>query len=99
MVYDTEWIELSEEELLNNQFYKSKAIFNPISAADLDPKDPNLLNKMFEPYIFEHEGKFFRLNVSPNETSRKELDLLENLFQQRLQEKQARKSGICPIRE
>jgi dynein light intermediate chain len=24
---------------------------------------------------------------------------LENLFQERLQEKQARKSGICPIRE
>ncbi len=39
LIYDSEWIQLSEEELLNNQFYKSKAIFNPISPADLDPKN------------------------------------------------------------
>ncbi len=53
MVYDSEWIEASEEELsANTDFYKSNAIFNAISAQDLDPKDPDLLNKMFEPYIF-----------------------------------------------
>lgn len=53
LVYDSEWIQVSEEELAaNTDFYKSSAIFNPISAKDLDPKDPDLLNKMFEPYIF-----------------------------------------------
>lgn len=65
LVYDSEWIEVSEEELANNtEFYKSNAIFNPISAKDLDPRDPDLLNKMFEPYIFESENTFYRLNVS-----------------------------------
>ena len=53
LVYDAEWIEVSEEELASNtNFYKSNAIFNPISGKDLDSKDPELLNKMFEPYIF-----------------------------------------------
>lgn len=41
LVYDSEWIEVSEEELASNSdFYKSSAIFNPISAKDIDPKDP-----------------------------------------------------------
>lgn len=100
LVYDSEWIEVSEEELASNtNFYKSNAIFNPISAKDLDPKDPDLLNKMFEPYIFESDNTFYRLNVSRREPSRKELDDLETLFENRLREKQARKGGICPIRE
>ena len=48
LVYDSDWIEVSEEEL-NSQtpIYKSNSIFNPISAHELDPKDPELLNKMF----------------------------------------------------
>lgn len=65
LVYDSEWIEVSEEELASNtNFYKSSAIFNPVSGKDLDPKDPDLLNKMFEPYIFESDNTFYRLNVS-----------------------------------
>lgn len=53
LVYDSEWIEVSEEHLAENaDYYKKSSIFNPISAASLDPKDPELLNKMFEPYIF-----------------------------------------------
>lgn len=71
MIYDAEWIEVSEEELLKNaEVYKKASIFNPIKASNLDPKDPDLLNKMFEPYVFETEGKFYRLNVSRTETSR-----------------------------
>ena len=72
LVYDSEWIEVSEEELAaNSDFYKSSAIFNPISAKDIDPRDPEILNKMFEPYIFESENTFYRLNVSKREASRK----------------------------
>jgi dynein light intermediate chain, axonemal len=100
LVYDAEWVEVSEEELLRNgEVYKKTSIFNPIKASSLDPKDPDLLNKMFEPYVFETEGKFYRLNVSRAETSRTELEELEKSFQAKLVEKQARKSGICPIRE
>jgi dynein light intermediate chain len=99
-VYDAEWVEVSEEELLRNgEVYKKTSIFNPVKASSLDPKDPELLNKMFEPYVFETEGKFYRLNVSRQETSRSELEELERSFQAKLVEKQARKSGICPIRE
>ena len=48
LVYDSEWIEVSEEELAaNTDFYRSNAIFNSVSTKDLDPKDPDLLNKMF----------------------------------------------------
>jgi hypothetical protein len=71
LVFDSEWIEVSEEELLRNkEVYKKTSIFNPIKASDLDPKDSELLNKMFEPYVFETDGRFFRLNVSRRETSR-----------------------------
>jgi dynein light intermediate chain len=88
-----------EELTSNTDFYKSNAIFNPVSAKDLDPKDPELLNKMFEPYIFESGDQYYRLNVSKRQPSRKELDELEVLFEGKLKEKQARKSGICPTRE
>ena len=54
---------------------------------------------MFEPYVFETDGRFYRLNVSKLETSRTELEELEKAFEAHLVEKQARKSGICPIRE
>ncbi len=100
LLYATEWIEVNREELENNSlFYKSTAVFNPISADDLDPKDPDLLNKMFEPYIFEHEGAFYRLDVSNKGTNRSELEKLEVQFEQKLRDTQARKGGICPIRE
>ena len=99
LVYDSEWIEVSEEELASNtNFYKSNSVFSPISARDLDPRDPDLLHKMFEPYIFGAANTLYRLNVSRREPSRKELDDLEALFENRLREKQARKGGICPIR-
>lgn len=91
---------MSEEELLRNgEVYKKTSIFNPVPASSLDPRDADLLNKMFEPYVFETDGKFYRLNVSRAETSRAELEQLERQFEAKLTEKQARKSGICPIRE
>ena len=37
--------------------------------------------------------------MSKREASRKELDDLEDLFESKLKEKQARRGGICPIRE
>ena len=100
LLYDSEWIEVSEEALLEQkEVYKKNSIFNPIKASSLDPKDPELLNKMFEPYVFESDGKFYRLNVLRADTSRSELDKLEKEYGAKLQDKQARKSGICPIRE
>jgi hypothetical protein len=56
---------VSEAELTSNtNYYKSNSIFNLISAKHLDPKDPELLNKMFEPYIFEEGEQIYRLNIS-----------------------------------
>lgn len=41
LVFDSEWIEVSEEQLLQNrEVYKKTSIFNPIKASSLDPKDP-----------------------------------------------------------
>jgi hypothetical protein len=59
--------------LESGEVYKKKSIFNPIKASSLDPRDPELLNKMFEPYVFENEGRYYRLNVSKSEASRAEL--------------------------
>jgi hypothetical protein len=74
LAFDSEWIEVTEEELLSNrEVYKKTSIFNPVKASSLDPKDPSILNKMFEPYVFETDGRFFRLNVSKKDTSRSEL--------------------------
>jgi hypothetical protein len=99
LIYDGDLIKMTEEEkeMLPNS-YQSSAIFNPISAKDLDPKDPELLNKMFEPIIIEADGDLYRSNVSKEEASRNELDELEKLFEAKLKEKQARQGGICPIR-
>ena len=77
LIYDGDLIKMTEEEkeMLPNS-YQSSAIFNPISAKDLDPKDPELLNKMFEPIIIEADGDLYRSNVSKEEASRNELDEL-----------------------
>ena len=73
-MYDSDWIEVEGEDLIKNkEVYKKTSIFNPIKASELDPKDPDILNKMFEPYVFETDGRYFRLNVSRRETSRQEL--------------------------
>ncbi len=41
LVFDSEWIEVSEEDLLSTkEVYKKTSIFNPIKASSLDPKDP-----------------------------------------------------------
>jgi hypothetical protein len=40
LVFDSEWIEVSQEDLLKNrEVYKKTSIFNPIKASSLDPKD------------------------------------------------------------
>ena len=41
LLYDSEWIEVSEEALLQQkEVYKKNSIFNPIKASSLDSKDP-----------------------------------------------------------
>eukprot|EP01016_Furgasonia_blochmanni_P006880 TRINITY_DN12760_c0_g1_i9.p5 TRINITY_DN12760_c0_g1~~TRINITY_DN12760_c0_g1_i9.p5 ORF type:complete len:143 (+),score=28.82 TRINITY_DN12760_c0_g1_i9:65-493(+) len=74
---------------------KKKSSLPPFEKQNID----EILNAMFPPKILEFNGKTYVQSVSTQDTSRKELLDLEEKLLKGLKERQARKSGICPIRE
>jgi dynein light intermediate chain len=63
------------------------------------PDMETILNSILPPREWDHEGKHFVQYVSHNNASREDVANLQKLLDERLLARQARESGICPIRE
>ena len=63
------------------------------------PDMKSLVNAILPPREWDHDGKHFVQYVSHNEASRDDVTNLQTTLDQRLLSRQARESGICPIRE
>eukprot|EP00825_Cyclidium_porcatum_P020360 TRINITY_DN2309_c0_g1_i2.p1 TRINITY_DN2309_c0_g1~~TRINITY_DN2309_c0_g1_i2.p1 ORF type:complete len:247 (+),score=47.07 TRINITY_DN2309_c0_g1_i2:306-1046(+) len=75
---------------------KKKSQLPPL---DSKPSIEDILNKIFLPKQYQLQNRWFQRNVSCEEASRTELTDLEDQLDHLLKERQARKSGICPVRE
>jgi len=63
------------------------------------PNTEDILNAILPPREWDQEGKHYIQYVSHNPASREDVANLQKLLDERLLARQARESGICPIRE
>ena len=63
------------------------------------PDYQSILKAILPPREWDHEGKHYIQYVSHNVASRDDVTALQNKLDERLLSRQARESGICPIRE
>lgn len=87
---------LSEWNRSNNLTGKKKANLPPIESK---PDLQSLLKTILPPREWDHDGKHYVQYVSHNKASREDVTKLQTNLDQRLRSRQARESGICPIRE
>ena len=87
---------LSEWNKSNNLTGKKKANLPPIESK---PDLHSLLKVILPPREWDHDGKHYVQYVSHNPASREDVTKLQTNLDQRLLSRQARESGICPIRE
>ena len=85
----------------NDPFRKSfgtgkKATLPPL---DNKPKQEDILNAILPPREWGEQGKHFIQYVSHQPASRIDVARLREMLDQKLMERQARESGICPVRE
>ncbi|EGR30286.1 hypothetical protein IMG5_135820 [Ichthyophthirius multifiliis] len=66
---------------------------------DQKPTIEDILNSIFPPRKWEQDGKYQRQTISCQEASRLDLQELEETVNYKLKVRQARKNGICPVRE
>ncbi|KAL4477344.1 hypothetical protein ABPG72_002338 [Tetrahymena utriculariae] len=58
-----------------------------------------ILNSIFPPKKWQKNNEYYKANVSADEVSRFDLQDLEETLNKKLRLRQARKNGICPVRE
>ncbi|KRX02805.1 hypothetical protein PPERSA_04008 [Pseudocohnilembus persalinus] len=75
---------------------RKKAQLPPIESK---PTTEDILNSILPPREWEHDGKHYIQYVSHSSASREDVANLQKLLDERLLARQARESGICPIRE
>lgn len=63
------------------------------------PKQEDILNAILPPKEWVEQGKHFIQYVSHQPASRIDVARLREMLDQKLMERQARESGICPVRE
>lgn len=63
------------------------------------PDSHTILKAILPPREWDHDGKHFVEYVSHNKASREDVSELQSNLDDRLTSRQARESGICPIRE
>ena len=86
-------IELNKIRSLAN---KKKANLPPIESK---PDVQSILKAILPPREWDHDGKHYVQFVSHKGASREDVTNLQNKLDNRLLSRQARESGICPIRE
>jgi len=75
---------------------KKKAALPPIESK---PDLPSLLKAILPPREWDEGDRHYIQYVSQNKAGREDVTILKNTLNQRLKSRQARESGICPIRE
>ena len=63
------------------------------------PSTEDVLNSILPPREWSENGKHFIQYVSHQSASRVDVARLREMLDQKLMERQARESGICPVRE
>ena len=66
---------------------------------DTKPSSEDILNAILPPREWVESGKHFIQYVSHQPASRVDVARLREMLDQKLMERQARESGICPVRE
>ena len=69
------------------------------SGSDISPDLDTLLNIIIPPREWLHEARTYIQYISPNPACREYVINLQKLMDERLLVRQAKESGICPIRE
>lgn len=86
----------AELQKLKSYSQKKKRNLPPIESK---PDYQSILNAILPPREWEHDGKHYVQYVSHNEASREDVTALQTNLDQKLLSRQARETGICPIRE
>ncbi|KRX07175.1 hypothetical protein PPERSA_00085 [Pseudocohnilembus persalinus] len=90
-----------DSSLINDPLKKKKKAQLP--PLEQKPTIEEILNAIFPPKTWKENigtgDQWFESRISCEEASRKYLEYLEEALDFKLQERQARKSGICPVRE
>jgi dynein light intermediate chain, axonemal len=63
------------------------------------PKQEDILNAILQPREWVENGKHYIQYVSHQQATRVDVAKLREMLDQKLMERQARESGICPVRE
>lgn len=69
----------------------------PLERRDMRPED--VLDSMLPPREWVEQGKHFMQRVSHDVATRISVARLREMLDQKLEERQARSTGICPVRE
>lgn len=79
----------------------SSAKTSASSGSELDNsnKAEDYLNSILPPYEYSDAGQLWVQYVSPIPATRLDVIILQEELDKKLQERQARETGICPIRE
>ncbi|KAI5749708.1 hypothetical protein M8J76_009538 [Diaphorina citri] len=67
-------------------------------AAEKGKETEEILNSILPPIEWEEDGQLWRLQVSSDPATRLEVIKLNEQLDTRLQQRQARETGICPVR-
>jgi dynein light intermediate chain len=84
------------EKMKSKTFGSKKAHLPPIEAK---PSAEDILNSILPPREWVENGKHYIQYVSNQPASRVDVARLRELLDEKLMERQARESGICPVRE
>lgn len=72
---------------------------NQLAPLDAKPNSDDILNAILPPREWSETGKHYIQYVSHQPASRVDVARLREMLDQKLMERQARESGICPVRE
>ena len=89
-------IEIQTETITAVLASKKKGALPPMESK---PNQENILNAILPPREWLENGKHYIQYVSHQQASRVDVARLREMLDQKLMERQARESGICPVRE
>ena len=82
-----------------NPFYHLGSKKQQLPPMDTKPSSEDILNAILPPREWVESGKHYIQYVSHQPASRVDVARLREMLDQKLMERQARESGICPVRE
>jgi dynein light intermediate chain, axonemal len=86
-------------ETVNNRPYLDSKRQGQLAPMENKPKQEDVLNAILQPREWVENGKHYMQYVSHQQATRVDVAKLREMLDQKLMERQARESGICPVRE